>query len=274
MSRINIQVNKNGLSRTYNVSGKSFSIDVSEHDGIELMVSILRAQSEVSYIIKEKPDIYMSTKWKPLLIMKKERLGLNIELTREKIKIQALGLNSEYGIDSIGRVNDAIYDILNQEYGHYVLDFRVFSTTYLEHMLGVDIPNIKIVKFEQRKITELFFYNRKEPKKAKIFEHELYKNLQKQEFDYERAETNYLFESNEERLRRILAEIGTNKKDFYAVLYGDEDVVRDGTYRLACIYYLYGDLQVPVMRLYVSHPYYSYSMYNASLYDEEVEVIR
>lgn len=108
----------------------------------------------------------------------------------------------------------------------------------------------------------------------KIFEHELYKNLQKKEFDYERAETNYLFESNQERLRRILAEIGANKKDFYTVLYGDEDVVRDGTHRLACIYYLYGDLQVPVMRLYIPDPYYSYSLYNASINNEVVEVIR
>jgi len=274
MCRINIEIHKTGLTRTFNVSGKSFSIEVSEHDSIELMVSMLRAQSEVSYIIQEKYDIYMSTQWAPLLIMKKERLGLNVELTRGRIKIQALCLSFEYGINSISRVNDAIYDILNREYGHYNLDFRVFSTTYLEHMLGVDIPNIEKVKFEQRKISELFFFNRKKPKKAKIFEHELYKNLQKKEFDYERAETNYLFESNQERLRRILAEIGANKKDFYTVLYGDEDVVRDGTHRLACIYYLYGDLQVPVMRLYIPDPYYSYSLYNASINNEVVEVIR
>ncbi len=274
MCEINIQIHKTGLFRIYNISGKSLSIDFSEHDGIEFMVSILRAHYEISYIIQEKQDTYLSTKWLPLMIMKKKRLGLNVELTRGRIKIQSFGLSFEYGIDAISRVNNAIYEILNKEYGHDVLDFRVFSSTYLEHMLGVDIPNIEKVIFEQRKISELYFFNRKTPQKVKIFEHELYRNLQKNEFEFERSETNYLFESNEERIRRILAEIGTKNNDFYVVLYGDEDVVRDGTHRLACTYYLYGDLQVPIMRLYVSHPYYSYSMYNASANNEEVKVIR
>ena len=35
----------------------------------------------------------------------------------------------------------------------------------------------------------------------------------------------------------------------YIVLYGDDNIIRDGQHRASCLYYLYGNIEIPVMRL-------------------------
>ena len=268
------QVNKQETSRSYRVFSKSFSRDIPEVEAVELMVSIIRAQAEVTYIIQEKPKVYSSTNWLPLLVMAKKESDLKVELLKDRIRILIFDSIIEYDVESFRGFSEEIYQILNKEYGHNMLDFKSFSPIYLEHMLGVDIPRIERIEFGYKNISDLYFYNRTEPQKAKIYEHDLYKQLRSGNFDSGRSETNHLFESNEERLRRILAEISVQKNGFYIILYGNEEMVRDGTHRLACLYYLYGDMEVPVIRLYVSHPYYSYTMYRAFMHNIEMEVIR
>ena len=77
-----------------------------------------------------------------------------------------------------------------------------------------------------------------------------------------------------ERIRNILSEVSDKPETYCAVVYGDEDVVRDGTHRLACMYYLYGDIEVPIIRVYVSQPFYSYTMYRAAMNNIEMDVIK
>ena len=60
-------------------------------------------------------------------------------------------------------------------------------------------------------------------------------------------------QSNQERLDSMLSSIRDNGYPFhgnYIVLYGDDNIIRDGQHRAACLYYLHGDISVPVIRMY------------------------
>ena len=60
-------------------------------------------------------------------------------------------------------------------------------------------------------------------------------------------------QSNQERLDAMLNSVKANGypyKNNYIVLYGDDNIIRDGQHRAACLYHLYGDVEVPVLRLY------------------------
>lgn len=68
-----------------------------------------------------------------------------------------------------------------------------------------------------------------------------------------RRESNYCNESNEDRLRSCLDFVkqrGYPFEENYILLYGDENTIMDGWHRASCLYYLYGNLEVPVRRVY------------------------
>lgn len=51
-------------------------------------------------------------------------------------------------------------------------------------------------------------------------------------------------------MKKSIQENGYPSNDQYIVLYGDDNIIRDGQHRAACLYSLYGDKKVPVMRMY------------------------
>lgn len=68
-----------------------------------------------------------------------------------------------------------------------------------------------------------------------------------------RKENNYYGQTNQERLDMIL---GIMKKEGYdekkgsIVLFNNKNNIMDGQYRAACLYYLNGDMSVPVIRMF------------------------
>lgn len=183
----------------------------------------------------------------------------------------------QYGYDTFERQCENIYSFLNHNYGKGSIDYKVFSPTYLEHMLGVDIPQIEKIEYTTEKIMALALYERSGlliPTKVRVSEFSLYKQLQQGYVDNGYKSTNHIFENNTERMHNVMKEIKESAKIYPVVVYGNEDVVRDGTHRLACLYYLYGNIDVPVIRVYVAKPYYSYTMYRAAMSNIEMEVIK
>ena len=65
--------------------------------------------------------------------------------------------------------------------------------------------------------------------------------------------TYHIGQTDDERLQELLESIKRNGypyNDNYIVMYGEDNVIRDGQHRASCLYYLYGDIEVPVLRLY------------------------
>lgn len=275
MSRICFETIDSVENNNYLVHTESFEKIVTEFEAIEIMVSFIRALSEIEYISRIKPEVFESTERLQLKIMEKDLYNLRFIL--KKNIIEAALFDSpviEYRIGEFQEQAHELYQILNKRYSHNKFDFRMFSPVYLEHMLGVDIPYIKDIKYETCNILSLDFFNRTEPKRVKIDGHGLFKQLKTGEIEKGGKAANHCLESNEERLRRVLSEVRRNPEEFCAVVYGNEHVVRDGTHRLACMYYLYGDIEVPIVRIYVTNPHYSYSMYRAKKNNIYREVIR
>lgn len=255
-----------------------FVCELSEIEAIEIMVTLLRANYEIAYIRGRKQELYEENRSSAIEIIKKEMYELVISLVNYEITEVLFGkCFFQYSFDSFEQQCEIIYSFLKQNYGNGSIDYKNFSPTYLEHMLGVDIPQIERVEFNTEKILSLALYERiglSIPTKVHINEHSLYKKLQQGYVDVGYKSTNHICESNAERMNNVMKEVKKSVKIFPVVVYGEEDVVRDGAHRLACLYYLYGNIDVSVIRVYVRNPYYSYSMYRAAINNIEMEVVK
>lgn len=257
---------------------RTLMFELCEIEAIEVLVSILRANYEIGYLKEKKPDRFKMAMTSDLEIIKKERYELVICLNCNKILMKLLGrMSCSYAQSDFDEQCEIIYCFLNQNYGDGNIDFRVFSPTYLEHMLGVDIPKIERVSISKERISSLKLYERngvKTPTKVGISEHSLLKKIQQGFSDEACKSTNHIFENNAQRVDGVMEEIYKSMYIYPIVVYGEEDLVRDGTHRLACLYHLYGDIEVPVIRVYVDKPFYSYTLYRAKIDNIEMEVIK
>lgn len=67
-----------------------------------------------------------------------------------------------------------------------------------------------------------------------------------------RNERNYFGQTNSDRLDAMLASIKENgypKNNEYIVVFNNSNVIEDGQHRAACLYYLYGDISVDIIRM-------------------------
>ena len=63
-------------------------------------------------------------------------------------------------------------------------------------------------------------------------------------------------QTNQERLETMLNSIRDNGYPYngnYIVLYGDDNIIRDGQHRAACLFHLYGDIEIEVIRLFFTN---------------------
>ena len=67
--------------------------------------------------------------------------------------------------------------------------------------------------------------------------------------------SNHLGQNENERLLAALESIKKNGYPYngqYIVVFGDDNLIRDGQHRASCLYYLYGNIEVPVLRIYLN----------------------
>ncbi|MBR4720597.1 MAG: hypothetical protein IK057_02415 [Clostridia bacterium] len=64
--------------------------------------------------------------------------------------------------------------------------------------------------------------------------------------------SHHIGQTDGERMQDSLDSIKANGYPFnnqYIIMYGDDNIIRDGQHRASCLYHLYGNIEVPVMRL-------------------------
>ena len=257
---------------------ESFECKLPEMNAIEIMVTILRARYEIGYIRERKTELYDANRFKTIEVIKKKEYGLAVCLSDSIIIVDLFDkLHLKYSISSFEEQCEIIYSFLQKNYGKGSVDYKIFSPAYLEHMLGADIPRIMKIEYTEEKIMSLMLYERVEcgkPAKVRINEYSLYRKLVQGCADNGYKSTNHLYENNSERINNVMKEVKESEKIYPVVVYGGEDVVRDGAHRLACLFCLYGNIEVPVIRVYVDKPYYSYTMYKAAINGIEMDVIK
>lgn len=66
-------------------------------------------------------------------------------------------------------------------------------------------------------------------------------------------ESHHVFQNSQQRLDEIYNSLQNTKypsENKYIILYGDSNLIWDGQHRASCLLYMYGDIEVPVKRLY------------------------
>lgn len=238
--------------------------EMNEFSCVEIAVSFIRAYADVMYIQNSRPAVFRSAEWLALKIMDKEHYGMQVSLKKSKISVFLFKIFiAEFFIEEFSIFTEQIYDFLNFRYGKGIINLHEFAPSYLEHMLGVDLPYLIGAEYEKQPLLSLELYHKQNPETVlHINEHEYYQQFKTGCFSSS-SHTNYLFESDEERFRRILTEVSDSRlqRKYQAVVYNDELFVRDGMHRIACLYYLYGNIKIPVLRMRFSKSYISYSLY-------------
>lgn len=75
---------------------------------------------------------------------------------------------------------------------------------------------------------------------------------------------NYRGQNNIDRMNSILDSIKNNgypHNDSYIVLFNNQNFIRDGQHRAACIYYLYGNIEIPIIRMHFKDGKYNSTNY-------------
>lgn len=164
------------------------------------------------------------------------------------------------------RIVHDLYDVLNEIYSVNNLDLRSLDPVYLEHMLCIDLPFLYDVSIEEHHILDLFCYDFLNNHFFSVLENEFYRKLTGSVDELtNKKKTNLLLDSDNLRLERVCKSItlyGYPYKEKYLITYNNDNIVRDGTRRLACLFFEYGNIKIKVLNLKFTQNYYSVSMYD------------
>ena len=203
-----------------------------------------------------------------------------IKLQRKKISNSTVWLDDNFGeaihihIDAI-RVDmtnaefDALYsdlcDAINELVRVDGFDCHCISPVFLEQMLWKMLPQLEAVKIDRVRLKDLVC-PAADRTRVPLPESRCVLALSGNESSHEARESDLSGQTPQERLDAVYESIKQNGypyKNEYIILYGDDNnIIRDGQHRAACLWKLYGDTEVPVMRLmfrgYTTPPEYSW----------------
>lgn len=136
-------------------------------------------------------------------------------------------------------------------------DCRDYDPVYISRMLAPYLSGLKMVKRDTVKVGDLIV--------AYDIKHGLtkYVNVSKgraiKALNGDPSENNdhrgshHVGQTSEQRLQSMLDSVkeqGYPYNNQYIVVYGDQMLIRDGQHRASCLYHLYGNIEIPILRLY------------------------
>ena len=235
------------------------NVTLNEQDAVEFMVKCLRASSEIKNAIKEKNE--------DLQVLKADYCKVQMDILFNDHNVH---IKCKYGIETLSIVEfekqcDAMWDALASMYDTEDFQVKTIDARYLEQILGIDLPFIMNAKIEMIKMEDLRNFSVGNPKGIHLRKGRYYKQISTDSYiNYPNHINNFIGQTNEERTKAVLESMkesnyATNGK--YIVLYNDSNVIRDGEHRAAALYHLYGNIEIPVLRIKFSHNYYSYKLF-------------
>lgn len=166
--------------------------------------------------------------------------------------------NKTFIINNLSKLIEYIYNYYEKEYpidyDYRLIDpiyFSLFFYDVLDKIIMVkeDIINIKDIR--------LLRYN-SEP--VTMENSERYKALIDKNYEmFSPFKSNLICETPEERLNNILKSIrekGYGYDNQVAIFYNDEPYIRDGQHRVSAVKYLYGDIDIKIIRFYLKGDFF------------------
>ena len=164
----------------------------------------------------------------------------------------------EITIDEINELVEDIYVYFNEKYPTDY-DYKLIDPVYFSLFFYDVLDKIINIKYDVINISDirLLRYN---SNPVKMEESERYKALvDKNHKMYSPFKSNLIIETPEKRLENALMSIKKNGYGYngkYEIFYNDEPYIRDGQHRVSAIKYLYGDIDLKILRIYLKDNYF------------------
>lgn len=163
----------------------------------------------------------------------------------------------DYRVDLSFEEFTALYydlcDILNDLVSVKNLDFRNIDPVFLSLYLWKKIPTLVSAKIDYVYLEDLMAPHNSCDKIYKLSESVGVRALNGDTREsYDARKSHHIAQSEKERMSIILESIKTKGYPYnnqYIVVFGDDNIIRDGQHRASCLYYLNGNIQIPVLRL-------------------------
>ena len=132
-------------------------------------------------------------------------------------------------------------------------DVRKMDPVFLSVMLWPKLSKLERVSFDKVKLGDLMApYHSRIYKLSESVGVRSLQGLSNEGDGYRKS--HHIGQTEAMRMNSImnsLKENGYPYNDNYIVLYGDDNIIRDGQHRASCLYVLYGDIEIPVLRLHL-----------------------
>lgn len=220
--------------------------EINECEFNHILSILLRTYNEIEYMKRKNKIIDHFTL--------EQMENLKITKIKEIIKIDYKEEQLTLTVNQLQNISEDIYNYFNKKYPiHY--DYRKIDPIYLSLFLYAFLPNIKKVKLDEVFIDD-FKLLRRNSNPVTLEESESYKALKlgKECKVYTPFNSNHIVDSDYERLMESVNSIkehGYPYLEQYIILYNDEFYIRDGQHRASVLKYLYGNIKVPVLRIYI-----------------------
>jgi hypothetical protein len=178
----------------------------------------------------------------------------------ESIHIHIDDWRLDLTVEEFERLHNDLLEALEILYPIEGLNLRAINPVYLSLFLVERLPDLTKAKIGYVFLNEILApksFLRLFRKTIPLIQTKVYKALcgnAKANDKYKIS--NHINQTSNERLNIVLNSIKENGYPFneeYIILYNDEMLVWDGQHRAACLLFLYGNKEVPVLRLYFNN---------------------
>lgn len=171
----------------------------------------------------------------------------------EAIHIHIDDIRVDLSTREFENISEKISNIINELIGVEGFDCSSIDPIYLDVMLRKNLLHLIKVRKDEVNLGDLLAPGIKGI--VPLYKSRGVKALEgnTKENDKSKRVSQHIDQTNQERLDSMCGSIKKNGYPFnnqYIILYGDDNIIRDGQHRASCLYHLYGNIKIPVIRFY------------------------
>lgn len=171
----------------------------------------------------------------------------------ESIHLHIDDMRVDLSIEEFSKLSEDLKEILTNLINVEGFNISDFDPVFLAVILWKRLPHLTAVKYDNAQLEMLLapapdgrIYSLKDSIGVKAL-----KGNTKVAQGYRKS--HHILQTESERMNLALNSIRENGypwKNHYIILFGDDMIIVDGQHRASSLYYLYGNIEVPVLRLY------------------------
>lgn len=221
------------------------------------------SESEINHLYSiilrawyEKNEMYKHDKLQSFTL--KQMDNFEISFTGESFILLLIGNKIIKKDNDLDKIVDNIYEYFSKIYPiNY--DYRLIDPVYFSLFFYDLLDKIIDVKYDEINIKEIKLL-RKNSLAVGMEMSERFKALVDKNYKmYSPFKSNLIINTPEQRLDNAFKSIEKNGYGYnnqYAIFYNDEPYLRDGQHRIASLKYLYGNIDVKIVRFYLKNNYF------------------